>query len=71
MTHAYICECDRPRCRERIYLTVGQWRGLAALGRVVTPEHVDADVIRRTLGAAVVRELPARRRRRESQGRAS
>lgn len=60
----HACECRRARCRERIYLPLSRWRGLAPLGRLVVPSHVDDDrVLRRGPGFAVVAddrgELPA------------
>ncbi len=49
----YTCECDDPKCRERIYLSVGTYNLLSALGRVVARGHGglvlkrrrDADVV--------------------------
>ena len=35
----FTCECDDPKCRERIYLSIGTYRSLARAGRVVARGH--------------------------------
>lgn len=51
----WACECTSRRCRERIYLTTREYGRLSALGRVVTPEHKDGEVVARVRTAVVVR----------------
>jgi len=50
----YTCECSDPKCRERIYLSIGGYTRLAKQGRVVARRHVDGPVLHVARDAAVV-----------------
>jgi hypothetical protein len=53
----FTCECADPKCRERIYLSIGTYRKMAREGRVVSPGHESCPpslIVRLTRDAAVV-----------------